>query len=311
MNATKIEQYLKMIEAIIARIRQEMGKPDDLGFILEPQKSTKHLEPVKHLKHLDPVKHLEPVKEVIYLDLKRVQDDPKWPVSVPPFAISQETEQSRVKRACGLLDALDITNLQGLTFLDFGCGEGHVTQMAVKRAKAKLAVGYDIEEKLSWDNLKDENVRFTSNFHDIDEKFDVILLADVIDHAFNPEDVISKTKKLLADNGVIYARMHPWTSSHATHIYKKINKSYIHLFVESKQLQEFEPTICYKTLDPIATYHRWFKDFEIVKEKIISEPVPAYINRGEFRRILEKQGITEMKSLDLQFVDYMLKKKVR
>jgi hypothetical protein len=61
----------------------------------------------------------------------------------------------------------------------------------------------------------------------------IVFLYDVLDHAIDAEQAyIKEAHRCLAPNGTVYVRCHPWTSKHATHLYKQgINKAYFHLFL--------------------------------------------------------------------------------
>ena len=58
----------------------------------------------------------------------------------------------------------------------------------------------------------------------------------------------------------IYVRCHPISSRHATHLYKKINKAYIHLVFTDDELKQlgYENDIKQRTYFPQVDNNRWF-----------------------------------------------------
>src|ERR1019366_10098171 len=64
-----------------------------------------------------------------------------WPDAIPHEAICRkDSSEDKEFRAQDILS--DLIKLDELTFLDYGCGEGHIVMEAAKTAR--LEVGYDI-----------------------------------------------------------------------------------------------------------------------------------------------------------------------
>ncbi|MEI7559145.1 MAG: methyltransferase domain-containing protein [Actinomycetes bacterium] len=114
-----------------------------------------------------------------------------------------DEEAGRRATADRLLDMIGQYNPSG-RLLDVGCGHGLLLDQAKKRgydsmglelssanaAHARDSLGLDVREV----GLED--------FHD-DQGFDVVVLADVIEHLTDPVSAIDHCKRLLAPNGVL------------------------------------------------------------------------------------------------------------
>lgn len=124
--------------------------------------------------------------------------------------------------------------------LDYGCGEGHVAKMAADQGISQV-VGYDISEQRWNRHGRNNNLTFTTDREQVSSlgPYDVILLYDVVDHSMevDPVDVLKDAKSLLARNGIVVMRCHPWSSRHGTHLWS-LNKAYAHLMLSEEQLAE-------------------------------------------------------------------------
>jgi len=63
----------------------------------------------------------------------------------------------------------------------------------------------------------------------LNTKYDFILINDVLDHAADPLDMLEQVNKIRNPETKIVVRCHPWTSRHGTHVYKQMNKAFLHL----------------------------------------------------------------------------------
>lgn len=198
-------------------------------------------------------------------DLRTLLESNEWPQAVHSVQIADEnSEKDKEERAEGIADIL-LPPLEGKKFLDFGCGEGHVANYASKFAN--ISVGYDIvkSERSAFSWNKDEGLFLTTDLESVKAKgpYDVILVYDVMDHLQNstPKELFALLALMLADGGKIYARMHPWTSRHGGHAYRKINKAFVHLVFTEEELSsmglELEHNLKIKA--PIATYNSWLE----------------------------------------------------
>jgi 2-polyprenyl-3-methyl-5-hydroxy-6-metoxy-1,4-benzoquinol methylase len=330
MDQRELKRYLNVIKRAVAIIESMMDH-DDNGLLeslsshvlpIIAQELTTHqitkVEPtpieIKPLVTITPEqqqarkKHID---ELLQIDC--------WPEAVPPFLVAKDVSvEDQVNRANAVLDMMVDKSLDGLDFLDFGCGDGWIAQQANKRG-VKSAVGYDIKTSTTWASIK--NVNFTSDFHSIQSsKFDAIMLYDVLDHCIDPILVMSQVKNLLKRDGSVYIRCHPWVSRHATHLYKQgINKSYLHLFLtfdEIKDLINQEPFFTRMEKDPIQAYRWWFDAFEIKKERFVKEPVSEFFHVQSFKELLSNeqqipldQIDSFLKLMEIQFVDYKIQLK--
>lgn len=93
---------------------------------------------------------------------------------------------------------------EGSKILDVGCSSGNLGK-SLKKDKAAYVVGVDIDKE---DVIKAKKV--LDEAHEIDLEaddlsklgtFDIIIMADVIEHLINPEKVLKKLKSLLNKNG--------------------------------------------------------------------------------------------------------------
>ena len=204
--------------------------------------------------------------------LKNLLESENWPEAVLSFQIADEkSEADKSDRAEGIADVL-LPDLQGVKFLDFGCGEGHISRYCAE--KSSLSVGYDIVNPtgslFKWDEL-DNNLLLTTNFEKVKEQgpYDVILLYDVLDHCKTSNashhdsiiEVLSQVKSVLSPEGKIYLRFHPWCSRHGGHLYRKLNKAYIHLIFSEQELNSLglEVDFTHKVLFPLLTYNKAIK----------------------------------------------------
>ena len=93
----------------------------------------------------------------------------------------------------------------GDRLLEIGCGEGRYTQMFFE--KFDLVVGLDLDKK-NVEKAREqlgEGVYVTADAQDFDlgEKFDTILVANILEHVDRPIDVLKCAKKHLTDKGRI------------------------------------------------------------------------------------------------------------
>lgn len=240
-----------------------------------------------------------------------------WPEAVPSLLANKEpTEKEKVKRANMVIDMLIDRKIDGMKFLDFGCGEGHIAEQMVLRG-ATSSIGYDIEPKDTWKAFT--NAKFTTNFSDLAGSFDMVMAYDVLDHSQNPEETMRQIRGLLKDTGVVYVRCHPWTSSHAQHLHilnPELNKAYLHLFLKYDELYELAqkpPMFTRMETNPLEAYHWWFKDFDIKRERKMDGPISEFFRVPAFKELLANEQGIDVEKVDgllelmkIQFVDYIL-----
>jgi len=258
-------------------------------------------------------------------DLRLVAKSDQWPQAVPDDLICGEDEDNKLNRAAGIVHEFIRTNLTDKKFLDFGCGEGHVPFVAANLIGVKLAVGYDPVGQ-DWNHFDAvSNLTLTSDFGMVKENapYDVILVNDVLDHCVNQKAMLEQIREIKSPTGRIYMRCHPWTSRHGTHLYKQLNKAYLHLVFSEDELYAMglKETKTTKFLDPMPAYRDLIKDagFTAVQEEVITHPVELFFTHKPaiLRRIKEKWAKSENKALatgiefpreimEIQFADFVL-----
>ena len=205
----------------------------------------------------------------------------EWPAAVPAEHICSESETDKVDRAEGILELFIPESLTGLSFLDLGCGEGHVVKQAVKAGSIKT-VGYDIVKSGPFEWEESENGMLTTAISKVEAlgPYDRVLIYDVLDHCGDTNDIgeiLNAAKKVLKPNGKIYVRCHPWTGRHGGHLYKEINKAFVHFILTKDELAqlgyEIDPNLI-QIIHPEGTYHYFF---DAVGLRVVQETAPRQI----------------------------------
>ena len=200
--------------------------------------------------------------------LKNLLISSDWPESVLEFQIvDRASDQEKMDRAEGVVDILIQEDLKNKKFLDFGCGEGHMAKYASQQCST--SVGYDITKPESsnfiWEE-KQDNFLLTNDFEKVKENgpYDVILIYDVVDHSVNPVDILKKASEVVSDSGKIYLRGHPWCSRHGGHLYRQINKAFVHLVFTENELEQLghksDDTVQTKVKYPIIAYKNMIQE---------------------------------------------------
>jgi 2-polyprenyl-3-methyl-5-hydroxy-6-metoxy-1,4-benzoquinol methylase len=257
-------------------------------------------------------------------ELRMLANSERWPSAVPEELLCEENEDQKLARASGIIDDFITEDFTDKKFLDFGCGEAHVPYIVANLKSVSLSVGYDIEDQ-NWNHFeKTENLFLTTSLNQTKEKgpYDIILINDVLDHAY-PSLILEEAKNLKAENGRIYLRCHPWTSRHGSHLYKKLNKAYLHLVFTEKELYSIglKPINKVKFLDPIKEYKDLISmaGLKILNERKIEQSLDLlFTNEPKILRRI-KENWTESdnellangtefprESLELQFIDFIL-----
>jgi 2-polyprenyl-3-methyl-5-hydroxy-6-metoxy-1,4-benzoquinol methylase len=271
-----------------------------------------------------PPKIREAVPQVTsFAQLKESVMSDKWPEAVNKNLICDpNSESDKNERGRGVIELMIEEDLNGLKFLDFGCGEGHCANISTDY-HTELSVGYDIVPFDKWKKFN-TNAIFTTDFSEVMEKgpYDIILMFDVIDH-LQQEDMKSafqKARSVLKDKGRIYLRCHPFSSRHATHLYHDLNKAYLHLVFTPEELREIIPNSANELptqliSKPLVTYGSAIKSAELkeINRREITEKVEPFFTSPEIaNRIQNTLGFQSFPNfqLSLQFVDYVLEKMV-
>jgi len=235
-------------------------------------------------------------------ELKSLLDT--WPVAVPGSLICDaQSKEQKGLRASEIVTYL-LPPLREKKFLDFGCGEGHMAKEA--GMSASYSVGYDIKAPKDGDfewEKEEDNTLLTTDPDKIEDKFDVVLVYDVLDHVRgNVEPVIRQIVRFCRPGGLIFFRCHPWCGRHGGHLYQQINKAFVHMIFTDDELESmgYEVPHVRKVCFPLATYRNWLRkggfklaDFSIFtvdkkqpedffRQDVISKRLEKVIKKGPF-----------------------------
>lgn len=238
-------------------------------------------------------------------DLRGLLNGNSWPTAIPPTQLCL-SEEHKMERARWMAESLG-AEIDGRHVLDFGCGEGHFVTFA--KTKADFAMGYDI--------ISTNKEGCTTNWDDITQhKFNCVVLHDVLDHVVEePVEILNKIKSVLSPGGTILVRCHPWCSRHGGHLYRDINKAFVHIVFTDDEIIRLggNPTFVRKVIKPKETYEGWFGDagLEIIKENVTSNPVEDFFNSSLVaNRLRSVWGINDKaiskEFMKLSFLDYVL-----
>lgn len=287
-----------------------------------------NLQEIKNdlLEIKEKIKQIESLlSESLAQDIKQLLNSEEWPEAVFDFQIVDENlEDEKMDRAESIIDILVTEDLKDKKFLDFGCGEGHMAKYASK--EAKLSIGYDLlrseKSKFNWEVLED-NFLLTTDFEKAKQygPYDIILIYDVLDHCEDlMESVLEKAKSLLTPEGKIYLRCHPWSGRHGGHLYRKINKAFVHLILRDDELKDLDIQIDNfnnKTIYPLSTYGKVIENagLKIKESEIERQDVESFFQETPLvkKRIMDLFEIENWSNedkpgfqLSLCFVDYVL-----
>lgn len=273
MNKEKIEKAIKEIKNKLNELELEL----DLVQIGAPIHTSVSIEQNSNNLEFD--------------KLKNILNSNEWPEAVLDFQIvDQNSEEEKMDRAEGIIDILVDEELENKKFLDIGCGEGHMAKYASTQ-KTTISVGYDVikseKSKLSWET-EENNLLLTTNFEKVKEKapYDIITIYDVLDHADDPKEVLEKAKNVLADNGKIYLRCHPWCGRHGGHYYRQINKAFVHLVFTEAELEQMNYKLEEKNnkiLFPILQYNQIINNASLkkIKEEVEKQELEDFFQQNE------------------------------
>ncbi len=255
--------------------------------------------------------------------LKKALNSDKWPEAVNPNLICDpDSQQDKVERGRGIIELMIEEDLKGLKFLDAGCGEGHCAFLSTEYG-TKASVGFDIKEYNSWNNFeKKDNFHLTTDFEEVKKHapYDVITIFDVIDHIKGMEVVtfLQACKSILADNGKIYMRCHPFVSRHATHLYHELNKAYVHLVFSPEELKQLVPNSIHTeestgVTRPLQTYSDYIEaaGLKVTNRRDITEKIEPFFKIPKIaERIMKHTKFDNFPEfqLSIQFIDYVLGK---
>ena len=302
MNKEKIKNTIKEIKLKIDEVLLELSKEEEVS----------------------KKENLSATKTNKFEELKILLGS-NWPEAVLQFQIVDEnSEEDKMDRGEGLISLVINEELENKKFLDFGCGEGHCAKFSSTQ-ETSLSIGYDIikpeKSQLNWET-EENNLLLTTNLEKVKEKapYDIILIYDVLDHTEqDPVDLLTQAKSLLSDQGKIYLRCHPWCGRHGGHLYRKMNKAFVHVVFSDDELKELglEPEKMIKVKMPMKTYEDYIKaaGLKIESKDIETQDVEDFFEKTPIIRDRLKQvmnidnGKTFPKhQLSQCFHDYILTK---
>lgn len=260
-------------------------------------------------------------KDNAFFDLlKSIVLEPSYPEAVDPSLICNTSDENdKIERATNIVEIYIEEFIENKSFLDFGCGEGHVALAALDK-NPSMVKGYDIKpENFSKKITEEKPNLLTSNWDEVaKEKYDVILMYDVFDHLENedPTEVMKKVKSVLNSDGKIYTRMHPFISRHGNHYYHTLNKAFVHLIFSPEELEQItgvKPDIhVNKVFYPYRSYNEVFKkaNINIVSSNTIENEVEPYFkdNKMLMNHIMKKFNFNDMplQQMAMSFIDFVL-----
>lgn len=249
--------------------------------------------------------------------LQSLLESDAWPKAVPDDLICDvNNEEHKINRANGIVDVMVTVPIAGKKVLDFGTGEGHVVKVCAEKS-AELSVGFDIENKFIANQNK--NALLTSRWRDVQDRapYDVIVACDVLDHLkdINPVEALRKMKEVLSPNGKIFVRYHSFMSRHYAHLYRTLNKAFVHLIFTTEELRRLFPgedvNFSQKVYFPIKTYtdNAAAAGLKIENEYKITSEVEDFFQRPEILdRIFFNTPFKNFPKpqMEMDFVDHIL-----
>jgi 2-polyprenyl-3-methyl-5-hydroxy-6-metoxy-1,4-benzoquinol methylase len=246
---------------------------------------------------------------------KTMLNSEAWPNAVAKELICDDNnEQDKFDRATGIVNVFISELVENKKFLDFGCGFGHVP-FSAHINKAKVSVGYDISDNFSVN--EQQNLVLTNNWQKVIDNgpYDIITMFDVMDHLIDetPVNVLLNLKTVLSPNGKLYVRYHPFISRHGSHLYKKINKAYLHLVFTPEEIKAMIPDYVPESSPPVVQPLKIYSTIPVLsglkieKEYITRTPVENFFKHGEIaKRIVENTGMPMFSEQDLciEFIDH-------
>jgi methionine biosynthesis protein MetW len=112
-----------------------------------------------------------------------------------PVKTDRHSSHSQIVKQCG--------EGQGLRLLDVGCARGHLSAALASQGWQVTGIEYDAADAaVAQEKGIDVIVGTAEDAMDaMNEKFDVIVFADVLEHFVHPEEVLSQARALLAPGG--------------------------------------------------------------------------------------------------------------
>jgi len=225
--------------------------------------------------------------------MKKLLLSDDWPQACDPYLICDTDSATEMQiRGENVVNYYIDQPLKGLKFLDVYCGQGYIPYAASETAA--LAVGYGpMPEKphFYWDDKKG-NLLLTDSIEKVQENgpYDVICLYDTVDHLEEPELglLLEQLEKWSRIGTQFYVRCHPWYGRHGGHLYRKINKAFVHLLFSEEELIQLGFPLAGKLNKALSLYRLYPKYFSnlnksghFIRQKIMTETVEDFFKQND------------------------------
>lgn len=148
----------------------------------------------------------------------------------------------------------------------------------------------------------------------LEPPYDIIVIYDVLDHCEeNPITVLKSMHKMLAPEGKIYIRCHPWCARHCAHLYRTINKAFIHLFLSPQEIYQAYKVksihIRKMSNNPFEMYYDWFNksNLKAVAQNAVLKQVEPIFHQFKMRKIIFTDELISL--MNMEFIDFVCTRK--
>jgi ubiquinone/menaquinone biosynthesis C-methylase UbiE len=144
-------------------------------------------------------------------------------------------------------DHFEAADLAGRDVLDFGCGSGALTILAIE-ARAKSVTGIDLNAALIEQAKNICRSRGLKNWPRFivasdpkkidlpDESIDIILCFDVLEHIIDYQEIIAEWRRVLRADGRVFIWWVPWLNPYGHHIESLVPLPWAHVFFSDRVL---------------------------------------------------------------------------
>jgi|TARA_B100001964_G_C14221478_1_gene595491 SAM-dependent methyltransferase len=92
---------------------------------------------------------------------------------------------------------------QSGTWLDYGCGQGHLLSECARRYPNLVLIGVDESQKSREYIEHIKNATFISNIEDCDQRLDIVSMVHVLEHLESPVKILSKLKEKMKEDALL------------------------------------------------------------------------------------------------------------
>ncbi len=150
----------------------------------------------------------------------------------------RELKQKTADHYLDLLDSYGV-NTEG-RLLEIGCGEGDFAVRAAARGFHVTGVEYNSHAaQIAQDKLGSQGHIYVGEISALDhvsDSFDVCILSDVIEHVRNPNEFLSKIRRLLKPDGVLFVAcpsLDSWSAKFLKEKWVEFKPEHLHYFNSS------------------------------------------------------------------------------